>query len=237
MLIRKLPLALKRILIIFTLSGLSFQAIAEDTNPDPYESFNRKMFAVNEFLDKWLLKPAATGYRWVTPDLVDDAITNVFSNLAELRNLLNAGLQGEGRHMLDTTGRFLLNSTLGVAGIMDVATSFGLEEQTEDFGQTLAVWGVGDGPYIVLPFLGGRTFRDTFAMIPDAYTTPLNYIDDTRTRNGLRILELIDMRADLINAEVFISGDRYLFLRDVYLQKRNSDINNGLVEDDFDDYF
>jgi phospholipid-binding lipoprotein MlaA len=204
---------------------------------DPYEGFNRKVFAFNEFLDRWLLKPAAKSYRWVTPEPVDDAVTRVFSNLGEIRNLLNAGLQGDGRQMAVSSGRFLLNSTVGIAGIFDVATGQGLAARREDFGQTLAVWGVNDGPYIVLPIFGGRTLRDGAAIIPDIYTSPITYIDDDTTRISLQLLEIIDTRADLMNAETLITGDRYTFLRDVYLQKRASDVANGALSDDFDDDF
>lgn len=222
-------------LILAMSLGLSDQASA--AKQDPYEGVNRKIFGFNEFLDKWLLKPVAKGYRWVTPGFVDDGVSNFFDNLGEVRNLLNGGLQGDFTHAGTSTGRLLLNSTVGLAGLFDVATGWGLEERKEDFGQTLAVWGVGDGPYVVLPILGGKNLRDTFSRIPDTFTSPVSYLNDVPTRNSLRGLDLVDTRADLINAEALVSGDRYSFLRDITAQQRESSIKNGEVDDDFGDDF
>lgn len=207
---------------------------------DRYESVNRKIFGFNNFLDKWLLKPVAQGYRWITPGFVDNSVSRVFANLGEIRNLLNAGLQGDLRQAGTSSGRFLVNSTLGIAGILDVASGFGLEERREDFGQTLAVWGVGSGPHIVVPFLGSRTLRDALSMFPDNYMIPTSYIEEVSVRNSVRGLDLVDGRADLISSESLIIGDRYTFLRDVYLQQRESKIANGELEalsDDFEDDF
>lgn len=224
--------------LIFSLGfGLSYSAIAAAVEGDPYESVNRKVFAFNEFVDKWLLKPVAKGYRWVTPGFVDDGVSNVFDNLGEVRNLVNGGLQGDLNHAGVSTGRLLVNSTIGLGGLFDVASKWGLEERKEDFGQTLAVWGVGDGPYVMLPLLGGANLRDTFSRIPDTYSSPVTYIDDVAVRNSLRGLDLVDTRADLIDVEALVSGDRYSFLRDIASQQREASINNGVVEDDFEDSF
>jgi len=223
--------------LVLLLNIACFIPASQALEADPYENFNRKVFAFNEFLDRWLLKPVAKGYRWVTPEPVDDAVTRLFSNLGEIRNFLNAGLQGDGSQMAVSGGRFLLNSTVGIVGIFDVASERGLTARQEDFGQTLAVWGVKDGPYIMLPIFGGRTLRDSAAIIPDIYSSPVTYIDDDTTRISLQLLDVIDARADLIEAETLITGDRYTFLRDVYLQKRASDIANGELTDDFDDDF
>ena len=214
---------------------VSVPSFAESS--DPYEGVNRKIFAFNEFFDKWLLKPVAKGYRWITPGFVDDGVTNVFDNLAEVRNLINGGLQGDLKHAGTSTGRLLVNSTVGLAGLFDVASGWGLEERKEDFGQTLAVWGVGDGPYIVLPFLGGGNLRDSISRIPDTYLSPVTYVEDVPTRNTLRAVDLVDTRADLIDVEALVSGDRYTFLRDISQQQRESSIKNGVVEDDFGDDF
>ena len=207
---------------------------------DPYQSINRRVFAFNEFMDRWLLKPVAKGYRWVTPEFVDRGVTNFFSNLGEIRNLLNSGLQGDFRQAGTATGRFLTNSTVGIGGLIDVATEIGLPHRREDFGQTLAVWGADSGPYIVLPFLGGSSIRDAFGTMPDVYTSPLTYMDDVAWRNSLRALDLVDTRADLIDSEALLSGDRYTFLRDIYSQRREAAINNGQSSgtvDDFDEDF
>ena len=225
------------VLSISLFLSLSLPPLVMAEENDPYENVNRKVFAFNEFMDKWLLKPVAKGYRFITPSFVDTGVSNFFDNLGEVRNLVNGGLQGDGNHALTSTGRLLVNSTVGLGGLFDVASEWGLEERKEDFGQTLAVWGVGDGPYIVLPFLGGGNLRDSFSRIPDVYLSPVTYVDDVPTRNSLRALDLIDTRADLIDAEAFVSGDRYTFLRDIIAQQREASINNGVVEDDFGDDF
>ena len=174
------------VLSISLFLSLSLPPLVMAEENDPYENVNRKVFAFNEFMDKWLLKPVAKGYRFITPSFVDTGVSNFFDNLGEVRNLVNGGLQGDGNHALTSTGRLLVNSTVGLGGLFDVASEWGLEERKEDFGQTLAVWGVGDGPYIVLPFLGGGNLRDSFSRIPDVYLSPVTYVDDVPTRNSLR---------------------------------------------------
>ena len=206
---------------------------------DPWEGFNRRVFGFNQFLDRWLLKPAAKGYRWVTPGFVDRSISNFFKNLADVPGLVNAGLQGDFRQMGISTGRVLVNTTIGVAGFIDIASDAGLERRPEDFGQTLAVWGVGSGPYVELPLFGGRHLRHAFSMIPDSYMDPVRYVDDNEVRIALAVTRIVDARADLIAAEALISGDRYSFIRDVYMQRRESAIGNGQSDptaDPFDDF-
>lgn len=204
---------------------------------DPYEKFNRKVFAFNEVLDKWLVKPSAKVYQWVTPSIVDRGVTNFFDNIGEVANVVNGGLQGDLHQSGSSLGRLMINSTIGLGGLFDVASDLGVESNNEDFGQTLAVWGVGDGPYLVMPLLGGRYLRDAIAIVPDTYLSPLDHIDDTRTTNSLRALALLDKRADLLDAERLISGDRYTFIREIYIQQRQSSIANGQLEDDFGDDF
>jgi len=203
---------------------------------DPYEQFNRKVFAFNEFFDRWALKPVAKFYRWSTPRIVDKGVSNFFDNLGEVRNILNAGLQADFQHMAVATGRLVVNSTAGLAGLIDVASGWGLTERDEHFGQTLGVWGVESGPYLVLPFLGGSSLRDTVGIFPDMYMSPLTYLDDESARNWLRVLDVVDVRADILDVESLITGDRYTFLREVFLQKRRSDIANGDLPDDFDSF-
>ena len=135
-----------------------------------------------------------------------------------------------------STGRLSVNSTAGLAGLIDVASGWGLAERDEHFGQTLGVWGVESGPYLVLPFLGGSSLRDTVGFFPDMYMSPLTYLDDQSARNWLRALNVIDVRADILDVESLITGDRYTFLREVFLQKRRSDIANGDLPDDFDSF-
>ena len=201
---------------------------------DPWEGFNRAMYTFNDKADSYLLKPAAKGYRAVTPDAVETSVANVFSNLTELRNVLNDALQWKWGQAGNDLGRFLINSTAGVVGLFDVAKYAGLEKsEGEDFGQTLAVWGVGQGPYVVLPFLGPSSLRDAAGLPLDFQTDPVSYIDHVPTRNSTRFTGLVSQRAGLLQSEELLSGDRYVFIRDAYLQRRDYLINDGAVEDDF----
>lgn len=203
-------------------------------NPDPYEGFNRAVFSFNNGVDKVLFKPLAKGYKFVTPDLAEAGVSNFFSNLLEIRNIVNAGLQGKGEKTLTYTWRFIVNSTFGLFGLLDVASEIGLETKGgEDFGQTLAAWGFKSGAYIVIPFLGPSTVRDGFSLPVDFYLDPANDVDDIATRNALTFTEIISMRAGLLDTEKLLSGDRYVFIRDAYLQRRNYLVNDGQVEDSF----
>lgn len=218
--------------LLLTLAMPNFAATA-----DPYENVNRKIFAFNEVLDKWIVKPSAKVYQWVTPSIVDRGVTNFFDNVGEVANAVNGGLQGDLHQTSSSIGRLIINSTVGIAGFFDVASEWGVESRNEDFGQTLAVWGVGDGPYIVMPLLGGRYLRDAIATVPDAYISPLDHIDHVPTTNSLWALKLLDKRADLLDAERLVTGDRYTFIREIYRQQREVNIANGQVEDDFGDDF
>lgn len=207
---------------------------AEAPNPDPWEGFNRKVFAFNDFADRYVLKPAAKGYQAVTPQFLEDGFHNMFSNLGEVNSILNSLLQAKFRNTADNTGRLLINSTVGLLGFFDVASKLGIDSHDEDFGQTLGYWGVNPGPYVVLPLLGPRTTRDAFGSIPDGYADPLPYlVDHVPTRNEIFAGRVIDTRASLLQAEELVTGDRYIFLRDAYLQRRNFLVNDGMVEDTF----
>lgn len=201
---------------------------------DPLEGFNRTMFGFNDGVDTYFLKPVAKGYRYITPNFVEIGVSNFFSNILEIRSLLNSGLQAKGKKTLTHTGRFLVNSTLGVFGLIDVAQHMGMKKlDGEDFGQTLGVWGVGSGPYVVWPFFGPSTLRDTVGLPVDIYSDPNTYLGHVRTRNSFTAGKLIDTRVSLLDAEELLSGDRYVFIRDAYLQRREFLINDGQVEDSF----
>jgi phospholipid-binding lipoprotein MlaA len=201
---------------------------------DPWQGMNEAVFGFNDSIDRFFFKPVAKGYKYITPDLVQIGVSNVFSNLLEVRNVFNDVLQWKWGQATNDTGRLLLNSTVGLAGVFDVAGAMGLEHsEGEDFGQTLAVWGVSQGPYIVLPLLGPSTLRDGLALPVDWQAGPVGYIDHVPTRNTATGLGLLSTRADLLKAEAFVSGDRYTFLRDAYLQRRGYLIADGVVEDDF----
>ena len=211
---------------------------AEDSgsapNPDPWESFNRKIYTFNDVADRYVLKPVAKGYEAVTPQFLEDGIHNVFMNVGEVGNILNSLLQAKFKHGAEDTGRLLINSTVGLLGFFDVAGKIGLQSHDEDFGQTLGYWGVKSGPYVVLPFFGPRTVRDAFGSIPDAYSDPIPYlIDHVPTRNQVLLGRVVDTRASLLKAEELMSGDRYIFLRDAYLQRRQFLVNDGVVQDSF----
>lgn len=206
-------------------------ACATGSNPkDPWESANRKIFVFNEKLDAWVLKPVAQGYDATAPLPVRTGVSNVFANVEDVWIGLNNLLQGKPLEAASDIGRFAINSTLGIFGVFDVATELGLEKHEEDFGQTLGVWGVGDGPYVMLPFFGPRTLRDTGGFIVDSAVSPLGYITDIPARNVSRGLRVVSERADLLSAEKALNDaalDRYSYLRDFYLNRRKSLIRDG----------
>ncbi len=199
---------------------------------DPWEGFNRKVYAFNDTLDRYALKPIAQGYDYVTPSPVQTGVGNFFSNLGELGTAFNSVLQWKWSNASIATGRFVINSTLGMAGLVDVATDMGITGREEDFGQTLAVWGVGEGPYLMLPLLGPSTVRDTAGLPVDYYTDPTSYVEDDEVAYGLTFLELVDKRAALLDQEQLIQGDRYSFIRDAWLQQRRFEVNDGEMGDD-----
>lgn len=213
-------------------------------DPDPFEGLNRRIFAFNQTLDSWVLKPVAKGYKVVAPKFVQRGVSNFFGNLGEIGNTANDVLQWKWGQAANDSGRFLINSTVGVAGVFDVAAKAGLPRSDgEDFGQTLAVWGVPAGAYLMLPLLGPATVRDGGATYVDYYTNPIRFVDPTLAEYGVHAVNLIDKRAEMLDAESLISGDSYTLLRDYYLQRRNFLIKDGQVEDDFggddfgDDYY
>lgn len=210
-------------------------------NPDPWENFNRAMFRFNDTLDRHALRPVAKGYRNVTPHVVQKGITNFFVNLRSPIVMLNDVLQGKIKQSGKDTARFLINSTVGIAGFIDVAKHISLPANNEDFGQTLGVWGAKPGPYLVLPFMGSSSVRDSVGFTVDAFSHPRRYLMDSDVGLGLVVVEVVSDRAALLDAESIIQGDRYLFIRDLYLQRRDFLVHDGKVEDpflddDFDDF-
>lgn len=205
-----------------------------DQDPDPWQGFNRAMFTFNDTVDRWFAKPLAKTYKFLMPDPLETGVSNIFDNVLEVPNTINGVLQGDFKGAAHDTGRLLVNTTLGLGGLLDVAKYMNLPaDEDEDFGQTLAVWGVGQGPYLVLPLFGPSTVRDAFGRPVDYYTNPTNYIDHNRTEYTVWALSLLDSRASLLSLEGNISGDRYTFIRDVYLQRRQYLINNGDIPDEF----
>jgi phospholipid-binding lipoprotein MlaA len=208
---------------------------------DPWEPVNRRIDNFNTTFDKATLKPIAKGYRKVLPNFARRGVSNFFENLGTPGVAINNVLQGKPGAGLNDLGRFVFNSTLGVAGLFDIATPMGLPAHDEDFGQTLAVWGVGSGPYFVIPFLGPSTVRDALTIPLDRASNPLYWYEERSVRDKLTVLQVIDLRARLLNAEGFLenSNDAYITLRESYLQNRNYKIHDGNppIEDDFYDDF
>ncbi|MEY4590337.1 MAG: hypothetical protein RL497_2413 [Pseudomonadota bacterium] len=205
-------------------------------NKDPWESYNRKVFVFNDFCDRYFLKPISKGYKAVTPDPVEVGVSNVFENFLEPASILNDVLQWKWKAAGRDLGRLVVNTTAGVGGVWDVADMLGWKKPSasEDFGQTLRVWGVPTGPYFVIPFLGSSTLTEAFVATPVDYLTyPVTYVESVRAYNSLSAMKYIDKRSHLLEAEDLVSGDRYIFIREGYLQNRAFNAADGQVVDDF----
>lgn len=224
------------LLLLMMLPVAPASAIDHDRGIDPWEPMNRRIFAFNEALDKYLLRPVAKGYRFVMPDSAERGVTNFIDNIYEFNTVYNSLLQGRPEDAFDSGGRFIINSTFGLFGLFDVATLIGIEHKPADFGQTLAFWGVDQGPFLMVPLIGPRTARSTFGYVVDTYTSIPALIDDTELAYIFWTVEVIDIRARLIKADELISGDRYIFIRNAYLQRREAFIHGGEVVDNFSDY-
>lgn len=230
-------------LLCLALNGCATNAPAgtEESNVDPWEPTNRRMYNFNTKIDNATLKPVAKGYKKVVPEFMQRRVSNFSNNLRGPLNIINNFLQGKGGNGFSETGRFLANSTFGLLGLFDVATKIGLEEHSEDFGQTFAVWGVPNGPYVMVPFYGPQTLRDTLALPLDFLADPLFHYENQPVRYGLYTLRLIDLRARFLTVEDFIedSFDRYVAIRESYLQHREFEIYDGdpPVDEDFYDDF
>lgn len=213
------------------MSGCATTQGADNEN-DPLENFNRGVYSFNDALDRAILKPIATGYKNVVPQPIRTGVSNFFNNFSYPLVILNDLLQGKFGQAFSDTGRFLVNTTVGILGIFDPATPLGLPAHDEDFGQTLAVWGVGEGAYIVLPFFGPSTVRDTGGLVVDVYTDPLTWGTEGDTRLVLRATRVVDKRHQLLSAGRILDEaalDPYSFTREAYRQRRNSEINDGNV--------
>lgn len=214
---------------------------AEETestrNVDPWEPVNRKIYAFNDTLDTWVLRPVAKGYKFVMPDFAEQGVTNFIINIYEFNSFFNALLQGEFVGATHAGGRFLVNSTLGLLGLVDVATPMGITPFRADFGQTLAVWGVDEGPYVMLPIFGPKTARSAVGYFTDTYTSIPYLINEEQWAWTFWTVEVIDFRARILEVDDMVTGDPYIFLRDAYLQRRAAFVNRGaIVEDSFSDF-
>jgi phospholipid-binding lipoprotein MlaA len=220
-------------LVALSMAGCATVPSGKADPRDPFERFNRSSFAFNDALDRAVAKPVAKAYKKVTPRVVRTGVSNFVSNLGTLTTVANDVLQGKVRQAGHDSGRFLLNSTLGLAGLFDPASAAGIERGDEDFGQTLGKWGVKSGPYLMLPFLGPSTVRDVLGRLPDQYTYPVNYLEDDSTRYLIRGVEFLDLRAGLLDldAQLERSYDKYAFVRNAWLQRREFLVTDGNVAD------
>lgn len=208
------------------LNGCATSGLAKD----PLEGYNRAMFAFNDGLDRAIVKPLAQGYVDVLPAPVRTGVANFYGNIADVFIAANNLLQGKLPEAVGDVGRVAINSTVGLLGVLDIASDFGLEKHDEDFGQTFGHWGVGAGPYVMLPIFGPRTLRDAFALILDTRADPVAQLDDVPTRNSLLVVRGISDRADYLAADKIVQEaalDRYAYIRDAYLQRRRSKVYDG----------
>ena len=203
-------------------------------NEDPFEEYNRKVWAFNEFLDDNFAKPTAEVYTSITPDFIEVGITNFFRNLNELDNTANQLLQGRPLLAINDFSRFIINSTIGLGGFIDVGSKFGLERHDEDFGQTLGTWGVGSGPFLMIPIYGPSTPRGLAGLSVSSVLSGTFAIEETDVRIGLTALDALETRARYLEVETLIIGDRYSFIRDSYMQYQAFESSNG--EDQPDDF-
>lgn len=236
------------IAVTSALAGCAVVPPNSGENPnDPWETFNRQTHAFNMTMDEYVLHPIAKGYADYVPTPVQEGVSNFFSNLGEPGNMLNNILQGKFKQGAVSFARFLINSTVGIAGLFDVASRMELEYSPEDFGETLGSWGVGPGPYIVWPFLGPSTVRDTVALPVDWAMEPTTYVFWDRDERypyaiGLGVLRVIDTRAKLLATDAMLQTalDPYVAVREAYLQNRENLVWDGnpplvLIEDEFED--
>ena len=228
---------MKKLFLLFLL--IPTQALVANVN-DPFENINRTFFDINEKVDNVALKPIALTYS-KTPEPVKHGITNFFRNLKEIDNTLNQVLQGKPKYAINDFSRFIINSTIGIGGILDPASSMGLERHDEDFGQTLGLWGVSPGPYLMIPFLGPTTTRDLLSRPISSFLEVTFHMDDSNVRISLSALDAIETRERLLDVESLLSGDKYNFVRDSYSQSREYEIKDGLnivdeFTDDMDDF-
>lgn len=209
---------------------LAAPALAEENPHDPYEGFNRSMFSVNEAVDKAVIKPVGQGYDKVVPLPLKASVGNFFGNAGDLWIGVNGALQGKFGDAGVDVSRLLINSTIGIFGLFDVASELGLEKHDEDFGQTLAVWGVGDGAFVFWPIIGPRTVRDTAGWGVDYFADPVGYTRSIPVRNSMVALRFVDIRASLLPADKVVEEaalDKYAYVRDAYLQRRRNQIYDG----------
>ena len=227
----------KSLLMVFVLAAACATSVARAQVSDPFEPVNRAIFNFNDALDRHVLKPVAQGYVNVVPRLVRNGVSNVFGNISDAFSAINNALQGKREALGNDLGRVLVNSTVGIGGIFDVMSEGGVEKSNEDFGQTLGYWGLGPGPYLVIPILGPSDVRDAVGLGVQAYLDPINQVTPAENMWELIALRAIDTRAALLGTEDLVSGaalDKYTFVRSAYLQRRRNLVYDGKPPKDED---
>jgi phospholipid-binding lipoprotein MlaA len=230
--------ALATLLLTFLLGACANVPPEQRVDSDPWEPLNRPLYSVNDAIDKVSLKPIAKAYEKVLPRPARTGITNFMKNLITPQSALNNFLQGKPAYGFSELGRFLFNSTVGIGGLFDVATASGLEPHREDIGQTAAVWGVPDGPYVMVPFFGPQTLRDAVLLPVHIVSNLLYHYDNSSVRDKLYILRAIELRERLLTVDKLLedSKDPYITLRETYLQNREYQIYDGDPPED-DEFF
>lgn len=229
---------LRALVVCGTASLVLLGGCASTGDPrDPFEPLNRGIYKFNDGVDHLIVRPAAEIYRGVLPAFARTGISNFFSNLNDVIIALNNLLQGKFANGVSDVGRIVVNTTVGILGVFDVATEIGLEKHNEDFGQTLGRWGLGSGPYLVIPLLGPSSFRDAVGLVGDWKSNPLTYVDPNSDRNALLGVSFVGRRSELLEASDILQTaalDPYEFLRDAYLQRRRNLVYDGNPPDEID---
>ena len=221
---------IKSVTVAVMAAGLLAGCATSGNPKDPIEGFNRAMFAFNEGLDSAIVKPVATGYEAVLPSPIRTGVTNFFGNIEDVFIGVNNLLQGKLPEAFSDLGRVVINTTIGLLGVLDMASDAGLEKHDEDFGQTFGRWGVGNGAYVVIPVFGPRTARDTVGLILDSAVDPVGDHKPKGTRNAALVLRVVNKRANLLAADKVVEEaalDKYSYMRDAYLQRRRNLIHDG----------
>ena len=222
--------------LMMMLLALVFSGVTA-ASEDRFETINRKVHGFNDFVDTKLIRPAAKAYKKALPRSVRHSVRNFFGNLSDVGDIINNALQGKPKQALSDLGRVLVNSSIGVGGLFDPASRMGLVDHDEDFSQTLAVWGVPRGAYIVIPGVGPSDTRDIFGRLGNHRVDPLRYYYPVAHRNSLATFRLLGVRAKLLAVDGVVFGDKYIFYRDAYLQRREFLERDGQVDDPFGDDF
>ncbi len=218
-------------LLSLLIAGCATQPNAKKDPRDPFEGFNRASYEFTDALDRAVLRPAAKGYKAVAPQFVETGVSNFFSNLGQPTVIVNDVLQAKFMPALSDTGRFLMNTTLGIGGLFDPATKLGFDRNKEDFGQTLGKWGMPSGAFLWVPLFGPTTVRDGFGSGVDVFADPTHYVERDAIRYGLNGMDLIDWRARQFALEETLNKafDKYAFIRNAYLQQREYQVTDGNV--------